>query len=124
MKKKPTKPKPVKLKPCPFCSGESVDLTDDAIGYYVWCGSCYATGPVVSGDSRTAAEEWNRRVSEPKLGLSRAEWKQIWKSYGVFNDKLFGAGDWKRRSKCESVKRQMREVERLVNAALKRRGVR
>lgn len=55
-----------KLKPCPFCGSENLEIAINSImvnPYYVWCFDCNAIGP----DEKTktkAIKKWNARANE------------------------------------------------------------
>lgn len=58
----------IKLKPCPFCGGEDVHITD-AWPHYPYCLGCGAVvrkTPYACGEEgiKQAAQRWNRRVTD------------------------------------------------------------
>lgn len=54
-----------KLKPCPFCGYEYVDIDGNGSGDFWWgvCGNCGTEGPVRKS-LKEATEAWNRRTEE------------------------------------------------------------
>ena len=53
------------LKPCPFCGGDKMHMTEDARGCgFIGCDICFARGPTedLFWDSRMAHKAWNTRV--------------------------------------------------------------
>lgn len=51
----------MELKPCPFCGGKSIDVSD---GFSACCNTCLADGPIQIGERgvEAAARYWNQRV--------------------------------------------------------------
>lgn len=58
---------PTRLRPCPFCHGDKLELLDptgEGDTLFVQC-MCGATGPHAEGDEQKAIENWNRRIPMP-----------------------------------------------------------
>jgi hypothetical protein len=51
------------LKPCPFCGGTSIDVSD---GFAACCNNCLADGPIQIGERgpAAAAKYWNYRAPD------------------------------------------------------------
>lgn len=52
-----------KLKPCPFCGGDKIRLTNWGL-YRCWCANCLAQAADEISE-KDAVEAWNRRVEPP-----------------------------------------------------------
>lgn len=52
-----------KLKPCPFCGGDKIRLTNWGL-YRCWCANCLAQAANEISE-KDAVEAWNRRVEPP-----------------------------------------------------------
>ena len=64
----------IKLKPCPFCGGESIEIVRYCDGpiayYYALCNNCFSSGGSDCMKEK-AAENWNKRA----VHLGR--WKEV-----------------------------------------------
>lgn len=57
-------PKLEKLKPCPLCGCEKIDVYPQEYGFLVKCFMCDLQKPVVSKYKRSVVISWNRRFNE------------------------------------------------------------
>lgn len=73
----------MKMKPCPFCGGDNIEIESSRWAYCIDCG---AEGPLCENES-DAIESWNRRTDPPNVLLTLDELRQrgeLWK-YGLMN---------------------------------------
>lgn len=54
-----------KLKPCPFCGSNDVEIVESFDGLCVLCGNCEATSNDF-GKIEDAIKAWNRRATDEK----------------------------------------------------------
>jgi Lar family restriction alleviation protein len=60
-----------KLKPCPFCGYEDIEVGATDFNYYADCLKCEARGPLEDKEAK-AIEAWNKACRpDPPLGLGK-----------------------------------------------------
>ena len=89
-----------KLKPCPFCGGES-EFNSDEFGEGVCCKSCGATlhnGLYGEEGRKLASAEWNTRLIENelpgKIGKLEAENKRLREALQMIATEKDNHGQW------------------------------
>lgn len=55
--------KEIKLKPCPFCGSERIEVKYFYFMPYIICDKCHAQTPCYS-NYKEVCEAWNRRVND------------------------------------------------------------
>lgn len=117
MKKKATKRREPKLKPCPFCGGKPrFTWLYEPDWVCVTCSKCKSSTTWKSKCS-IAEDDWNRRVGVSRE-LSRAEWDKVWKQQDINFEKIVGQPP----NPCELWEPIRLSLQRLVNKAIRRKG--
>lgn len=82
------------LKPCPFCGGEDISVSEDtSMGAWAACAACGSLGPTRQTEEE-AAEAWNHRYELSNEPLTLNELRQMDGEPAFFVNKYEGEQRW------------------------------